>query len=97
MPAPGQVMDEIRAVARTSTDELLADARRRLRRVCPAEALQAISAGAALIDIRADSQVARDGIVAGSPVIPGTCWNGGWIPRASTAVPVRRSSVITSS
>ena len=70
MPAANQVMDEIRAMARTTIDELLADARRRLRRLAPAEALQAMRAGAVLIDIRADSQVARDGIVAGALVIP---------------------------
>ncbi len=63
-------MDKTRAVARTTIDELLADARRRLRRLSPAEALQAVRGGAVLIDIRADSQVARDGIVAGSLVIP---------------------------
>jgi rhodanese-related sulfurtransferase len=70
MPAADQVMDEIRAMARTTIDELLADARRRLRRLAPAEALQAMRAGAVLIDIRAHSQVARDGIVAGALVIP---------------------------
>ena len=53
MPAANQVMDEIRAMARTTIDELLADARRRLRRLAPAEALQAMRAGAVLIDIRA--------------------------------------------
>jgi rhodanese-related sulfurtransferase len=63
-------MDETRPVARTTIDELLADARRRLRRLSPAQALQAMRAGAVLIDIRADSQVARDGIVAGALVIP---------------------------
>jgi rhodanese-related sulfurtransferase len=57
-------------VARITIDELLADARRRLRRLSPAQALQAMRAGVVLIDIRADSQVARDGIVAGALVIP---------------------------
>jgi rhodanese-related sulfurtransferase len=63
-------MDEIRAMARTTIDELLADARRRLSRLSPAEALQAMRAGAVLIDIRAGAQVAEDGIVAGALVIP---------------------------
>jgi rhodanese-related sulfurtransferase len=58
-------MDETRPVARTTIDELLADARRRLRRLT-----QAMRARAVLIDIRADSQVARDGTVAGALVIP---------------------------
>ncbi len=63
-------------MARTTIDELLADARRRLRPLCPAQALQAMSAGAVLIDIRSDSQVARDGIVTGALVILATSWNG---------------------
>jgi hypothetical protein len=96
MPAPGQVMDEIRT-ARTAIDALAADPRRGLGRLCPAEALQAMRAGAALLDVRADPQAARDPVVPGSPVIPGTSRSGGWIPRASTAIPVRRGSVITSS
>jgi len=60
----------MRAVARTTIDELLADARRRLTRLDPAKALQAMRAGAALIDIRSDSQISRDGIIAGALVIP---------------------------
>ena len=60
----------MRAVARTTIDDLLADAQRRLTRLDPAQALQAMCAGAALIDIRSDSQIARDGIIAGALVIP---------------------------
>jgi rhodanese-related sulfurtransferase len=60
----------MRAVARTTLDELLADARRQLARLDPAKALQAMRAGATLIDIRSESQVARDGIIAGALVIP---------------------------
>jgi rhodanese-related sulfurtransferase len=60
----------MRAVARTTIDELLADVQRRLTRLDPAQALQAMHAGAALIDIRSDTQVARDGIIAGALVIP---------------------------
>jgi rhodanese-related sulfurtransferase len=57
-------------VARTTIDELLAQARRRLKRLKPAEALHAMRSGAVLIDIRADSQIARDGTIAGALVIP---------------------------
>lgn len=57
-------------MTRTTIHELLADARRRLHRLDPAEALRALCSGAALIDIRSDSQIARDGIVAGALVIP---------------------------
>jgi rhodanese-related sulfurtransferase len=41
-----------------------------LNRLDPAEALHAMRAGAALIDIRSDSQIARDGTIAGALVIP---------------------------
>jgi rhodanese-related sulfurtransferase len=58
------------AVARTTIDELLADARRRLTRLNPAQALQAMRAGAPLIDIRSDTQIARHGIIPGALVIP---------------------------
>jgi rhodanese-related sulfurtransferase len=57
-------------VARTTIDELLAAARRRLNRLDPAGALHAMRSGAALIDIRSDSQIARDGTIAGALVIP---------------------------
>jgi rhodanese-related sulfurtransferase len=52
-----------------SVDQLLAEARRRLRRVRPDEASTAIGDGAALVDIRSDSQRRRDGVVPGSIVI----------------------------
>lgn len=57
-------------MARTTIDELLAQARRRLNRLGPAAALAAMRAGAALIDIRSDSQIAADGTIAGALVIP---------------------------
>jgi len=56
--------------ARTTIDELLAEARRRLNRLDPVAALSAMRAGAALIDIRSDSQIARDGAIPGALVIP---------------------------
>ena len=57
-------------MARTTIDELLADARRRLNRLEAAEALRAMRSGTALVDIRSDSQIARDGTIAGALVIP---------------------------
>jgi rhodanese-related sulfurtransferase len=51
--------------ART-VDELLARARARLARVDPAQARAAMREGAVLVDIRAESQRARDGVVPGS-------------------------------
>ena len=49
-----------------TVDELLGEARRRLRRVEPREASEAIASGAVLVDIRSESQRARDGVVPGS-------------------------------
>lgn len=48
---------------RKTIDELLAQAREQLVRVEPHEALDAVSGGALLIDIRSESQRAADGIV----------------------------------
>ena len=50
-------------------DELLERARARLTRVDPAAARAAIDAGAVLVDIRAQSQRERDGVVPGSVFI----------------------------
>lgn len=52
-----------------TVDELLATARSGLGRLSPAQALQAMAAGAALIDIRSDSQIARDGTIAGALIV----------------------------
>jgi rhodanese-related sulfurtransferase len=55
--------------ARTTIDDLLADARGRLDRVPPEAARAELDAGAVLVDIRSDSQRARDGIVPGAVVV----------------------------
>ena len=52
-----------------SVDDLLAEARQRLVRLDPAQASEAISRGAVLVDIRAESQRARDGVVPNSVFI----------------------------
>lgn len=57
-------------VARTTVDQLLNAARRHLHRLDPLAALDAVRAGATLIDIRADSQIAKDGVVPNALVIP---------------------------
>jgi rhodanese-related sulfurtransferase len=61
---------KVRQMARTTIDDLLAQARSGLARLDPAAAFDAMRGGAALIDIRADSQVAHDGTIAGALVIP---------------------------
>jgi rhodanese-related sulfurtransferase len=60
----------MRQVARTTIDDLLAQARSGLARLDPVAAFDALRGGAALIDIRSDSQIARDGTIAGALVIP---------------------------
>lgn len=59
---------ELRAVV--TVDELLADARTKLARLTPAEALAAVSAGATMVDIRPAEQRDRDGRIPGAHVIP---------------------------
>jgi rhodanese-related sulfurtransferase len=59
-------------VGRRTLDELVAEARARIERVEPEDALAAIEQGALLIDIRSDTDRKRDGIVPGSLHIPRT-------------------------
>ena len=54
--------------ARTTIDDLLAQARAELVRVEPHQVAEALDSGAVLVDIRSDSQRAADGIV------PGALW-----------------------
>ena len=46
-----------------TTDDLLAEARRDLARIGPAEAASAMAKGAVLVDIRSESQREQDGVV----------------------------------
>jgi rhodanese-related sulfurtransferase len=55
--------------APTTVEQMLAEARARLRRVSPEEAQAAGQAGALLIDIRSDSQRERDGVIPGAKFI----------------------------
>jgi rhodanese-related sulfurtransferase len=50
-------------------DELLKQARARLTRLGPEDARRAAEQGALLVDLRSDSQRARDGLVPGAKVI----------------------------
>jgi rhodanese-related sulfurtransferase len=59
-------------MARRTLDDLLADARARIRRLTPAQALAAQRAGALLVDTRSQDERARDGIVPGSLHVPRT-------------------------
>lgn len=59
-------------MTRTTIHDLLRDARKRLRRLVPAEALEAQRAGALLIDIRSSDDRNRGGCIPGSLHIPRT-------------------------
>jgi rhodanese-related sulfurtransferase len=50
--------------------ELLEEARRGLQRLTPAQASEAMRAGAVLVDIRDDAQRAREGEIPGSWIVP---------------------------
>ena len=54
----------------TTVEELLAQARRRLKRLDPPAAKRAMANGAVLVDIRAESQRAADGVVPEALFIP---------------------------
>jgi rhodanese-related sulfurtransferase len=54
----------------TTIEQLLGEARSRLRRVGPEEARAAIAEGALLVDIRSESQRAADGLVPGARFVP---------------------------
>jgi rhodanese-related sulfurtransferase len=53
-------------IAPVSVDQLLADARRGLVRLTPAQAYAAMRRGALLVDIRGDAQRERDGVIPGA-------------------------------
>jgi rhodanese-related sulfurtransferase len=57
-------------VTRTTVDQLLEAARRGITRLDPADALEAMRSGAKLIDIRCESEIVRDGAIAGALVVP---------------------------
>jgi rhodanese-related sulfurtransferase len=58
------------SVGPTNIEELLALARSQLNRVDPYEAMSGVQGGAALVDIRSDSQRSRDGVIPGSHFVP---------------------------
>jgi rhodanese-related sulfurtransferase len=55
---------------RLTVDELLAEARAGLVRLSPEDAVRACEKGAVLVDIRSDSQRARDGEIPGAAFVP---------------------------
>jgi len=54
----------------STIDDLLARARAVIERFEPAEALEQMRSGAVLVDVRSETQIARDGTVPGAIVVP---------------------------
>ena len=54
----------------STIDDLLARARAVIERFGPAEALDEMRSGAVLVDVRSETQIARDGTVPGAIVVP---------------------------
>ena len=73
-------------MARTTIDELLDAARRRLRRLEPQQARDATAAGAILIDIRADHQRERDGVIPDAHFVPRNVLDGASTRHPGTAI-----------
>jgi rhodanese-related sulfurtransferase len=58
------------AASRTTISDLLEAARRRLARVAPTQALDAVREGAVLVDIRSERDRERDGVIPGALFFP---------------------------
>jgi rhodanese-related sulfurtransferase len=58
------------AARRTTIDDLLEAARRRIDRIEPAQAVAALRDGAVLIDIRSERDRGRDGVIPGALFVP---------------------------
>jgi rhodanese-related sulfurtransferase len=72
---------------RISVDELLAESRAQLRRVTPEEAARQLDAGAAVVDIRSESQRDRDGVIPGSHFVPRNVLEWRLDPGCAHAIP----------
>ena len=68
-------------------DDVLAVARARLRRLGPAEALEAVGSGALLVDTRPHCQRHADGEIPGAIIIERNHSNGVWTPPAPGGFP----------
>lgn len=71
----------------TSIDEILAAARRRLRRVGPIQAHEAVRKGALLVDIRPQAQRRSEGEVPGALIIERNVLEWRFDPRSEARLP----------
>ncbi|HET7015237.1 MAG TPA: rhodanese-like domain-containing protein [Streptosporangiaceae bacterium] len=70
-----------------SIDEILSDARRRLRRFTPVEAQAAVAAGAVLVDIRPQAQRRAEGAVPGAMLVERNVLEWRFDPRSDARLP----------
>ena len=68
-------------------DEILADARRQLRRLNPVEAQAALAAGALLVDIRPQAQRRAEGAVPGALLVERNVLEWRFDPRSAARLP----------
>ncbi len=73
--------------ATRSIDEILADARHRLRRFTPVEAQAAVAAGALLVDIRPQAQRRAEGAVPGALLVERNVLEWRFDPRSDARLP----------
>jgi rhodanese-related sulfurtransferase len=75
---------------RRSIDQVLAEARTRLIRLTPPQALRAVSAGAVLVDIRPAAQRAAEGEIPGALIVERNVLEWRFDPMSSTRLPQAR-------
>ena len=78
----------IRPAGARPVDELLAAARQRLTRLSPAQAQEAMAAGAVLVDIRPQAQRAEEGEIPGSLIIERNVLEWRFDPQSAACLPI---------
>ncbi|HEY3903485.1 MAG TPA: rhodanese-like domain-containing protein [Streptosporangiaceae bacterium] len=78
---------DVQERAYRSIDEILADARRQLRRLNPVEAQAALAAGALLVDIRPQAQRRAEGAVPGALLVERNVLEWRFDPRSDARLP----------
>ena len=74
--------------AARTIDEVVADARRRLTRLSPGEAAEALASGAVIVDIRPAAQRAHEGSVPGALVVERNVLEWRFDPSSDARLPV---------
>jgi rhodanese-related sulfurtransferase len=75
---------------RRSIDQVLAEARTRLDRLAPQQALRAVSAGAVLVDIRPAAQRAAEGEIPGALIVERNVLEWRFDPASAARLPQAR-------